>query len=303
MLPKPTGYLALFVGLLTGLSCGCNPGGALKISNAAPVTMRRTFAEGETEKYISEMKMTQTSPIQTATPGAGMSDITVTSDSDQKVEKVAADHKSADVTIKQSNFKFESKPDISAMMSSMVPKESTSKATIDDRNMMKLTMDANAMKSNPMAGFGAMFMQGLTDKPIPNGIALPEAPVKPGDTWNTPYTMLEMIGATGDIKNTYVGESSLDGKDVYQIKFEGHFPLGQTPAKAPSGSNPLGGLLSNIKGQIDITGEAFLDKSNCAIVSILTSTKNHMIMPNMMNKTAAPVTMDQNISISMKQAK
>jgi hypothetical protein len=251
-----------------------------------PVTLKRTYKTGATEKYSN------TTVMEMSAPGMPQQKITTSADLTMTYGKIEAG--TAEVVSVTSNMKMDAPG--TPLPPDLLPPESRTTGKIDAQNMMVTTFDPAAAGDNPLAGLAGGLAQGIAgDTPTPQGVAFPLKPVAPGDKWKTTMSAYESLGMTGDIENTFVGETVFEGKPAYRITFEGHFK--PSPAGGPAPTNPLAGLIGAMT--MDITGEVMLDKTDCSILSATTnSTSNTSLSIGGQN-----MSMDQKTLVTQKRLK
>jgi hypothetical protein len=187
-----------------------------------------------------------------------------------------------------SNMKMEG-PGLENLPPDLFPKETRTTGKIDAQGMVTTKLDPAAAGADPTGGLAQAL---IGDKPVPQGVQLPAKPVSPGDKWKTPMPLYEELGMTGDIENTYVGETVFGGKPAYRITFEAHFKPGNNPAAAQA--NPLAGMGSMT---MDITGEAIIDKADCSILSVTSNT----VSTTSMSMRGQNMNMSQKIQTTQKR--
>ena len=261
-------FLALVMIAVPALN-GCGSVMNKVTGSSAEVTLKRTYKEGDVSKFVQTTSMKMSMP--NGPSGAG--DFTMTADvtrTNGKVDSTGA----VDTVILTNNMKMEGAA--AAAAQSMLPKEVKLNAHIDSQSMMKMSIDPSQKDSSAISMVKGM-MGGALDKPMPDGVQLPTKPVKAGDTWTTPYTQLEALGATGETKQTFLGETSFGGKQAFHITSEGHFELGKSAPKDTS--TAMAQALSKMQGTVDLTTDVYLDPKDCSLLSSKTTTKTKMSMP------------------------
>lgn len=233
---------------------------ALALLGASPspkqgVLLRRTFAPNFAAKYRLESK----GETKTAMPN-GMADMemTVTSSMDlaQRVVKVAADAKSADLESKMTNIVFDLQSPMGTPPGAQMPKEIVVTQTTDELNRVT-NIKSSYAAANPfegdqtMAGLGGIF-------------SFPSKQVAIGESWDveTPETTMMKKGKA---TTTLIGEKDEKGTPVWVLGVKAELPLKLDSAKMAStaGAPPM-----NITGTVHFTGEVEVLKSDGSLFSM-----------------------------------
>lgn len=226
---------------------------ALAGQTSTPVTIKRTFKQGAVEKYTQVVQTeSESSPVPI--------DAKVTSQIERTYDKV--DDKGAEFSMKTVSISME--PD-----QGVTPPKPSSTGRIDLRGIfsnVQMQMDGAPAAMN-------MFMSAATQGQNPDGIVLPDKPVKPGDTWTFTLGAMKAINADGDMVYTFRGEKELEGKPYWFITGAGSFTL---KGKADgAGDSPM----SAMKGTVEQTVEAYVDKVDGSIVKVVSKGTSNLSVP------------------------
>jgi len=221
------------------------------------VVLRKTLKENDTESYKVESKVAQTINLPN---GMGEQEMNIATTSTYKIStgKLDPAKGTVEVTVLTSVDKIDADGPMGDALASQKPKPTTMKGTLDAKghlvlDMAKMTMSQLQFGGGQSSG-GGIFAE------------FPEKAVNVGDTWDV---IIPKSVATGseDQKLTakLVGEKKLGDKDVWVITTTGTMKMEIDSSKLPKGdedaSNPMAGQDMKIKGTIEVTTEALVEKS------------------------------------------
>ena len=232
------------------------------------VMLRRELKENATEVYSIKTEMKQSLTI------GAMGDQELAINSSMKLTlktgKLDATTGEAGVESVITDIKTET-DGVAAMMGDQaeVPKEIKSTGTLDARNRIKLA----APKTQ---GLVEMMLGSSSPTSALMFIEFPEKAVNVGDTWTV---TLPKSPAYGNKEQTLTAklesEKEVDGTKVWVLSLAGKIKLDfdMTEMMKSMPNNPMAGQKATMKGDIDLTGEALVDKSNCKTIRCTTNSK------------------------------
>lgn len=234
------------------------------------------------EKATSAYKVTIVGNQSVDVPTMGPMDINFKGSYDWSLTTKSVDKEknTAEMETKVTNFKFEMEGPMAMPDNQNMPTEIVGTAKIDDRYRL-VELQGNRTDPRMLMAMGAS--AGLS--PF---IELPEGPVKPGDTWNIKVSKNPFLGNTEtDLKGTFKGESTVDGKSGYAVEMIGTLPVDVDLGKlleemAKQGNDPTGGMAGSIrmtmKGTMDVKMSAVLDKATGKVLSSTSVMGSNMTM-------------------------
>ncbi|MFN8138617.1 MAG: hypothetical protein U0R49_02345 [Fimbriimonadales bacterium] len=257
---------------------------ALAIAQDSTVLIRRELKENTSDAYKMVIKTNQT------IDAGGMQmpiDVTATADLGLKTLKINAEKKEGELEIKMSNLKVDMGDMAGAGgggdMMGELPKEIITKATIDERNRIKMeapkTGEGNSNNMMQMMGM----MSGMGDPTGTLGVEFPEKAIKVGDSWEVPVPKNPMLGdVTAKLNAKLVAEKELNGVKVYEILITGKIPVDvdtEKLAKAnpqAAAQNPFGGMQMIMKGTVDTSTTMLVSKTTGVTLSVESTQKSNI---------------------------
>lgn len=235
------------------------------------ITLRRELKENGTEVYLMETDMKQTVSV----PTLGDQDMGLTSTAKMTLKTGKIDPATGEAQIDStvSDIKTQGEGMMQAMVdqqSGSVPKEVKSSGKIDARNRMK-------MVSQKTAGAAQMFMSASNAAASMVFVEFPEKPVNVGDTWTVSLPKSPVFGnKPADLTAKFVGEKDYQGAKAWAISVAGTVSLDADISEMMKGqaNNPFEGQKVMLKGTIDITGEALIDKGSGRTLIYTTTSKS-----------------------------
>lgn len=255
---------------------------ALAIAQDSTVLIRRELKENTSDAYKMVIKTNQT------IDAGGMQmpiDVTATADLGLKTLKINAEKKEGELEIKMSNLKVDMGDMAGAGgdMMGELPKEIITKATIDERNRIKMEApkpgEGNSNNMMQMMGM----MSGMGDPTGTLGVEFPEKAIKVGDSWEVPVPKNPMLGdVTAKLNAKLVAEKELNGVKVYEILITGKIPVDvdtEKLAKAnpqAAAQNPFGGMQMIMKGTVDTSTTMLVSKTTGVTLSVESTQKSNI---------------------------
>jgi len=242
--------------------------GSIAMAATDGITLRKTLKTG-TEAYHITAKSNQLISI----PGGGGDqelDTTSTSAFTLKIGTVAADGTSAPLDLITKTEKFDMTGPMADMMQGnkdQFMKSMTISGTIDNRN--RFTPDPKA-KTDPMS----VLSGSMNSTVVGVMVELPEKAVNIGDTWDVTIKKSPMTGKKDQtLTAKLTGEDTVDGAGVYVVAITGtintDIDFAELVKNAGSADlGPLGQMEMQIKGSIEVKGEAQIDKATGQTVSM-----------------------------------
>jgi L,D-peptidoglycan transpeptidase YkuD (ErfK/YbiS/YcfS/YnhG family) len=231
---------------------------AFGFQSPAPVTLKRTFKQGTVETFVQTVQNeSESSPVPM--------DFTMTSELKRTLTKV--DDKGAEFKAETVKIKMEPDP------GTELPKP-TMTGHIDSYGVIT---DMKAVTANAPAGYSDM-MSAFTQGKNPDVVSLPAKPVKPGDTWTFKPGFTETLNAEGEYVFTFKGEKELEGKTYWYITGTGSFKL---KGKDGGVTTDPATIMASMKGTLEFTIEAYLDKADCSPVMSVVKGTTSLTMASM----------------------
>ncbi|MFI5386158.1 MAG: hypothetical protein ACHQ50_08565 [Fimbriimonadales bacterium] len=244
------------------------------------VLLRRDVKENTTEVYklVNDIKQTLTIPSMGDQDANSSSSMTLT----LKTTKVDPTSGQGDVESTISDIKMKSDgmgANAVDQIQASMPKEFKTTGKIDPRNHMVLA---------PAKGSG--MLDAILGSSSPTSslifVEFPDKAVSVGDSWTFELPKSPFFGkAPQTLTAKLVGEKSYEGAQVWQISVSGIIKIDAdlTEVMKNAPDNPLGGQKATMKGTIDLTGDALIDKQSGKTLAYSTSskTKGAMELPDM----------------------
>ena len=221
------------------------------------VVLRRAFTAGDKMNYTVNSVMD--GKLDLSQFGQGVQDMSMKSSMDLLViiDSFDKEKKLAQFTGKVTKNTLEMEPAPPGMTA---PAEFTVKGAVNDRN------EVTDPKIEGIDGMSKMMVMG-TVQSVFRSLVLPEGPVKVGDTWAQPKSVKYEGGtAENDLKATFVGTDTFNGKSVYKITVKG------TTKSVGEAKGEEGGM-GNIKSTTDNTVDSvvLLEIETGKILQVTTS--------------------------------
>lgn len=243
---------------------------AIAGQTSTPVTLRRTFKQGAVEKYTTVVtNESESSPVPM--------DFKVTTETQRTYNKV--DDKGAEYAVESLSIKVEPE-------TGTPPSKSHATGHISPRGIV-----SNQVVTTDGAPSGAMaMMTAATQGENPDGVVLPEKAVKPGDTWTFTPGGMKAMNAEGDYVFTFRGEKELDGKAYWYITGTGSFNM---KGNAGGDLTDAASVAKSMKGTIEQTIEAYLDKTDLSVVKSVNKGTTNMTVPGIGMEVSLRTTVTQ----------
>jgi hypothetical protein len=231
------------------------------------VVLKRVLTPNSTDTYKIEMKSVNSTPMGDATVNGTMKVV-------YKIGSLGEDGK-ADLEMVTSDMKFEfgGLAEMASGMMNDLPKTTTVKGKIDERNRI------TDMKM-PGANMQMQMLMGNTQSNVGQSIEFPEGPVKVGDTWTVTIPKNEMAGmAESKLQAKLLKEADHNGVPAYQVTVTGSIPMKMDMAemakKNPEAAGGMAGMGSMIlTGKNDVTINAIIEKSTGRTLEMTTTMKS-----------------------------
>lgn len=260
--------------LLCGLSLV-----ALAVASTDGVLLRRQLKENTSEVYKVQADMKGLVTL----PGMGDQDLAMVSTMKLtlKTNKVDAQKNEADVEsiITDIQTKAEGMMQMAMDQSGPPPKEIKTSGKMDARNHMVMV----APKSS---GMMEMMMSGSGPASSLLFIEFPESAVNVGDSWTFSLPKSPLYGKDIPVlTGKLVGDRDYQGAKVWVVGIEGKVKLDADMSEmlkdAPS--NPMAGQKALMKGTVEISGEALVDKTTgqTLVYTTHSKSKSTVEMPDM----------------------
>lgn len=232
------------------------------------VLLRRELKENASEVYSIKTEMKQV-----LTMGAmGDQDMGINSSMKMTLKTTKLDATSGEAEVESTITDIKTEADgVAAMMANQTetPKEIKTTGKLDARNRIKL-----AASKSP--GMMEMMLGSSSPTSAMMFIEFPEKAVNIGDTWTVTLPKSPAYGNKEQTLNAKLeSEKEVEGVKVWVISLAGKikldFDMSEMMKNMPN--NPMAGQKASMKGDIDLTGEAYVDKSNGKTIQFTTNSK------------------------------
>lgn len=246
--------------------------------------LRRQLVEGAKDAYTVETVMDST--IQAPTGDMQMK-TTTSMLYTINVGKVDKDKGVADVETVVTDIQLKMEGPMADMMqgqgANQIPKEIKANGKLSDRGRMT-DMKVQGASAAMMMSMGTASMSGDTF------FAYPDGPVKVGDTWDVLTPKMPLLGnKEHKLTAKYVADEAVGDTKAMKVVVAGTIPMDINVSEmmqqmgTQGGVGGLGDMKMLMKGSVEISGTAWLDKASGKILSLENTMdmKTQMELPDM----------------------